>query len=465
MTLLEEFIFALSKTEREKLRPLQFKGAKRRIFLKILTCRDRSGVNAESLIRANKLTRPRYNQLASEMLAACYRDVTPRGGTELLLFLGTKQLFRHFFFEMRRQEAALLIKPKALAEYYARVTIMSECFMVPPKGNEKILEEGRGYNKKYVKIKEHHPDDHYLVRITKIDSLIAEAVLSRFDTTKIVPLIEELEEIFKLTKKSYSLLCFVLSSMLVQCFMRIIHDREKAAYYFTQARATMAAEPRLFAFIKELFEVRYELETASRGMIDLAEFKNSINKRIDWKRGFPLTCMYEFFPIILRSGDLGLAKKYIQKHFPYSIELVRSEVAIYYWQMLMFYHLYTGNNVEAESCMRKALTINRGKARNIRFEVLLKRYEPYFPAMKGDPVLAEDICIRNIKRAFKYGAIRMDFLKTLAELMKHVDKDRAQGIDAYKRYRSKTDPTTVLSFILEKIYDKYYGMAPATAER
>src|SRR5687767_12315603 len=178
MSLLEEFIFALSKTERQKLRPLQFRGVKRRIFLKILKCRSRTGIDAESIVRASKITRLRYNQLLSEMLAACYRDVAPRGGIDLLRFLGNRQLFRHHYYEMRKQEALVLASenPKALETYYLKVLLVSEFYVIPP-GNGKLLAEGRGYVRKYVDVKRpKHPNDRLFVRIEEIDEQIEEYV-------------------------------------------------------------------------------------------------------------------------------------------------------------------------------------------------------------------------------------------------------------------------------------------------
>src|ERR1043165_2802368 len=94
MTLLEEFIFSLSKIERSRLRPLQFRGVKRTIFFKVLACPTHLGINSEKIIKQHKLTKKRYYQIHAEILASCYKDVIPKGGPDLLLFLGNLQLYR-----------------------------------------------------------------------------------------------------------------------------------------------------------------------------------------------------------------------------------------------------------------------------------------------------------------------------------------------------------------------------------
>src|SRR2546422_9333599 len=110
MTLLEEFVFSLSRSERTKIRTLQFRGIKRKIFLAILSCRDSEGINQEKIVARNKLTMKRFYQMMGEMLHACYHDVAPRNGTDLLQYLGNMQLYRHFYHEMKQQETYLLAK-------------------------------------------------------------------------------------------------------------------------------------------------------------------------------------------------------------------------------------------------------------------------------------------------------------------------------------------------------------------
>jgi hypothetical protein len=200
MTLLEEFVFALSKTKRAKLRPLQFRGVKRKIFFKILDCRDRHGIDSEQIIKQNKLTKKRYYQMLSEMLSACYRDIAPNGGTDLLLFLGNKQLFRHFYNEMRQQEAALIATndSKALEQYYYQVLMMQNIFQLPADLKGDAFEELVAYEQRYLAIKKlRDPNDILFVRIMDIQRNIAGQLTGKLNMERFIAKVAEAEAIVK----------------------------------------------------------------------------------------------------------------------------------------------------------------------------------------------------------------------------------------------------------------------------
>src|SRR5439155_18415948 len=130
MTLLEELIFSLSKSERKKLRPLQFRGVKKKIFSRILKAESRAENEEIDSPKYYKLSANRYYQIHSEMLEACYHDLIPSDGTDLLLALGQKQLFKHYHHEMKKQEAALLNHPRELERYYFQVLLMRNLFLM-----------------------------------------------------------------------------------------------------------------------------------------------------------------------------------------------------------------------------------------------------------------------------------------------------------------------------------------------
>src|SRR5688572_3910081 len=141
----------------------------------MLECHGKREADVNCITKPYKLTPERYHQLLSEMLAACYHDVAPRGGIELLQYLGNKQLFRHLYSELRRQEAALVSKGNkhALEVYYFKVRLIRAFFMIPVRRNKKILKELRGYTQKYINVKKSpHPHDKWLVRLSEIDTEI-----------------------------------------------------------------------------------------------------------------------------------------------------------------------------------------------------------------------------------------------------------------------------------------------------
>ncbi len=462
MSLLEEFIFALSKTERQKLRPLQFRGVKRRIFLKILKCRSRTGIDAEGIVRASKITRLRYNQLLSEMLAACYRDVAPRGGIDLLRFLGNKQLFRHHYYEMRKQETFALSSgnPTTIEMYYLKVLLVSEFYIIPP-GNAKVLAEGRGYVAKYVEAKRpKHPNDRLFVRIEVIDEQIEAYIKSAFDSKKVNHHLAQLKEVLELARGTNPFLEFVLIFKLLRHYLRLVLDFEQAEYYYHLGMQLIAAHPKLLGEIEDYFELQYkfELENRTGNITNVSYYRKYFDEKKLWRNGFPLRYLYHFYPMLLRTGDLRTAKSYIQKYFPYNPDLLSYGIAIYYWRLLMLFHLYSGNLVEAERCMRKALESNIRKGRNIRMEILIRQFEVFFIAMKGNPLLAEEAAKRHIRYMIRNGFKNTEFLRAVIELIKCIDTDRSQAVGIYNNYIAVLPEAHHMRLIIERIYAKYFGV-------
>ena len=107
MRKLEAFIFALGSAERSRIRPLQFRGQKRTIFFQILRTKTKGDLETLRRKQQASVHSDRISTLCSEILQACYRDVVPSGGIDLLIFLGNKQLFGHLLHEMNAQESAL----------------------------------------------------------------------------------------------------------------------------------------------------------------------------------------------------------------------------------------------------------------------------------------------------------------------------------------------------------------------
>src|SRR6185436_13168670 len=111
---------------------------------------------------------------------------------------------------------------------------------------------------------------------------------------------------------------------------------------------------------------------------------------------------FKFFRLLLQSGEYALAKSYIQKYFPSNPDLLRKDVAIYYWKLLMLYYIYTGDFEEGQVCLQKALEGNAGRSRNIRFEVYLRLFDTFFTAF-FDPGEVEDRATRHIRYVRKHG--------------------------------------------------------------
>lgn len=455
MTLLEEFVFALSKTQRAKLRPLQFRGVKRKIFLKILNCRSRNGIDTTTILKS--LSKLRYYQMLSEMLAACYRDVAPRGGIDLLQYLGNNQLYRHLYSEMKRQETLLVEKgdQRSLEQYYFNVLVVAHFFTIPFSG--KTAEELASYTTRYVAAKTYDPTDKYLVKIFDIQNRV-NTLATSFNKEKALRYFGELVTIFDKVKDTDNFLVKLKAAYLLISYSgRLVASHRDVFYYIEFAEQLLKTSPQSFGNTGKFFELYLDLERVrlKHETLDIRQHKEKFAAAPS-SNGFPLNAMYRVFPYILDAGDMALAKTYIRKYFPVSIDLVHTEAARFYWDLIMHYHIYTDNYSEAAHCLQEALRTNVGKIRNIHFELYLRRFEIFLTAMRGDPVTMEQLIKRRNRYALAHGFNRTPLMHAFAGLMKciGVDPDKARAIrDEFKQAEG---PHFLHHMMFDKFYAKYF---------
>jgi hypothetical protein len=455
MTLLEEFVFALSKTQRAKLRPLQFRGIKRKIFLKILTCRSRTGIDTTTILRSQ--SKRRYYQMLSEMLSACYRDVAPRGGIQLLQFLGNNQLFRHLYSELKRQEAVVLEKGdrKAIEQYYFDALLVAHFFTVPFNG--KAEEELAQYPQRYMQAKKYDSTDVYLQRIYEIRERVYR-LGTHYNNEQALRYFGELVATFDKVKSTDNFLAKLsVTLQLISYSGRLIQSHGDAFYYLQFAQNMLKQSYERFGITGKFFELYLDLERArlSGEPLDIPRHKTNFSATSS-SMGFPLNTMYRLFPYILHAGDLALAKSYIQKYFPLKIELVSSQVACFYWDLLMLYHIYTGRYSEAEQYLQHALRSNVGKARYINLELYLRRFEIFLTGMRGDPVTMDHLIKKCNRYALAHGFNRTSLMQTFTSLIKciGIDPVRAQAIrDEYLRAENQH---FLHRMMFDRIYAKYF---------
>jgi hypothetical protein len=462
VTLLEEFIFALSKTGRDKLRPLQFRGVKRKIFFKILDCRDRGCIDSETIIKRYKLTKKRYYQILSEMLAACYDDIIPKGGTALLLYLGNKQLFRHFYNEMKKQEAVLIEKNNkhALELYYFRVLLERNLLLLHPKFNEEIVAEFDAYARRYIGIQEKpHRDDEFYLRILEISRKIGEP-LQGFSMERMNPVITELETIFERVKDGDHILAkYAASNTLMMILSRFHFEGKTPALYAAFGIQLMKSHPDIFAPIRDFYELECLQFLSGDEGVTIELFKHYLTESSK-HLGPSLYYIGSFFPKILRAGDYEWVEKYIEKYFPYNIDLLRSDVALHYWYIRMITEAYGENYEEGEKYLHKAFSANTGKNRNVNSDILLRCYDVFFIAMRGDPITLENAVVRQIRYAQRHGYERDEtyqlvFLKAVNDLVKYIGFDATKAEKIRDKFLA-TSGSEHLVFLFQRIYKKYF---------
>jgi hypothetical protein len=461
MTLLEEFIFSLSKTERFKLRPLQFRGAKRKIFFKILDCRTRAGIDSEIITKRYRLTKKRYYAMLGEMLTACYHDIVEKNGTTLLLFLGNKQLFRHFYNEMRKQEAALIEKgkKKELRDYYFQVLTQRALFILNPVFNEELVKELDSYSARYVKIIGPHPENTLYLELCQIRKDI-DNPHKGFNSEEMKQRISELEIIFEKVRYGDHILAqFLASDTLLMLLSRFYFAGKSPVPYAQFGIQLIRNNPAKFSLLKDFYELeclRFLPAEEGNTIDHIKHYLMESSKDF----GTSIYSIGRFFQQILRNDGYEWATKYIENFFPYNIDLLRNDMALNYWYILTIFYSHTGNYSEGENSLRKAFASNTGKNRSINVQVILRCYEVFFIAMQGDVPFLKNMIDREIRYAHQHGyergaTFQIIFLKAIDDLTKYIgiDKDKAEKIrDTFL----VTPQAERLSFLFEKIYDKYF---------
>jgi tetratricopeptide (TPR) repeat protein len=463
MTLLQEFVFALSKTERTKLRPLQFKDTKRKIFLKILECRDPEGLNSAAILKTYKLTDKRYRQMEAEMLAACYQDVAPSGGTELLQYLGNRQLYRHFRKEMIRQEEALCREGerKKLEDFYFKVLLMSEFFLIPYGHELNIRSDLREYLKRYTAVKEPHPCDSCIFRSMEIEDEITKNFTRDFNLETLRTLVDELEEILGCLKQyDYAFAKFKVAYLLAMIYFGDFFPDKDPRVYLQYIIEIIDEHADQFGSVAELIKLGCQSYLPATDK-DIEYYKHYLQHPPSTGEGSSLLVVERLLPLMVKAGEFPWIKKFIAAHFPYNIHQIRKDIAVHWWRLLVIYYAYDGNYKDAEHCLSNAFSSNTGKSRNTILDINLRCFSVFLVIMLDGPNLAPEIVTRHIRYARRHGYNRgegfmMKYLRAVYNLVSHPPFDTANAEKVRNEYYKELGAEQRLYPLFNIIYEKYY---------
>jgi hypothetical protein len=464
MTLLEEFVFSLNRTERRKLRPLRFRGVKRKIFLKILGWRKPDEIDFTALIKSNKLTRKQYNQMCSEILAACYTDVAALGGTDLLQYLGNRQLYRHFYKEMRRQENSLRKTEslRQLEDFYFKVLLMSEFFLIPPHLAGNMRKEIAQYLHRYVKVKRPHPSDEWLLRSAEIEEEISQNFARDFSLEKLRALTDELEEMLARPGiQDHALARFKAAYTLAMIYFGNYFKDKKPDPYIEYVVRIADEHPEIFGYVGELVKLGVRSYSAPKDQ-EIEQYKHFLLHPSPTGEGSSLLFIERFLPFVIKAGELQWAKRFIADHFPNNIDQLRKDISVHWWRLLLIYHVYAGEYAKAEDCLQKAFTANTGKNRNIDVDINLRCFGVFLSIIKGGPELASAGVNRHIRYAYVHGYNRdegfmMMFLKAILDLVSHPSFDKLHAAKVREKYLRELGSEERLYPLFEKIYRKFFA--------
>ncbi len=463
MTLLEEFIFSLNRTERGKLRPLQFRGVKRKVFRKIITTTDSEGIPPDQFISQLKITQKRFYQIYAEMLHSCYHDVAPAGGTELLQYLGNMQLYRHFYIEMKRQEKELIDAKdsKALEDFYFKVLLMSEFFLIPPNKAGKIRPELLKYVTRYTKVKQPHPCDQRFIRCTEIEQEMYQNFMRNFSLEKLKRSVDELEEIYRCVRgKDHALAKFKVTYILAMIYFWNFFPEKKPEPYLEFLKQIINDHRQTFGSVGELMRMGVESYTRPNPA-DISLYKKFLDHPTPTGEGSSLLFIERFLPMIVIEGEIAWAKKFIADRFPLNPGQLHKDIAMHWWRLLVIYYIHSNDFLKAMETLEKAIASNTGKTRNVTLDINLRCYKIFLFVMLNGPGTASEEIGKHIRYARRHGfnkgeGFMMLYLKAVSDLvgLSPFEKEQAQKIRA--RYVCELASETRLFPLFDKIYQKYY---------
>jgi hypothetical protein len=398
------------------------------------------------------------------MLASCYKDIAPGGGTNLLLFLGNLQLFRHLLHEMKKQEGMHKDNPKTLERYYFDVRVMSNLFFYNWKSNHDLAVEFKNYAYRYLEVKTPQPDDIYLPKVVEIGIQLSILDSKKYNVEKLKEYAIALERIYeKIKNKNQLLAAFRAADALMVLYSIHPSLEKKPGYYARTARAIVRDNPKEFAAISAFYELESTLclsETVGGGgeEISIARAKEYLTSSSS-KHGHSLYHMIRLFPRIVEAGEYAWAKRFIANFFPYDLDLLHNDSAIIYSFLLMVYYTHSSNYAEGERSLERARTYNKGKKRSIQAELQLRCYDVFFTAMHGDHLETEHRIETHLRyaRRYKYHTSQRyyyHFLKHTGDLIKCIGYDAKKASAIRDRFSALKD-INKYKYLFDKIYTTY----------
>jgi hypothetical protein len=284
--------------------------------------------------------------------------------------------------------------------------------------------------------------------------------LQGFNLGRMDPIVTELETIFKQVKDGDHILAQYASSNALMTTLSQFHFEGKSpAKYAEYGLQLMKDHPHIFASIKDFYELECFQFISGDEQNTVELFKRYLIESVK-STGLSLYYICCFFPKIIRRGEYEWTKKYIEKFFPYSIGLLRKDVANHYWYILTMYNVYTGNYREGETCLQEAFAANTGQNRNVNSDIILRCYDVFFAAMHGDPMVLQNTVTRQMRYAqrhhYEHGeSYQMFFLKAVSDLVKYIGFNKSKAEKVRGKYLESYG-VDHFSFLFQKIYGKFF---------
>lgn len=458
MRLLEEFIYSLSRSERKRLRPLQFRGNKRAIFLRLLRSKARGGSSAVARSPRGSASAGRLDQVVGEILDACYHDIVPAGGTHLLMYLGNKQLFRHFVSVFRAQETALRSDPARLKRFYADVIVMAQFFLLDSKNGDRVRTHVERCSREYAAMLNESESSRLLRTFDLIDEL-RRTGSQHYDGTRHAAARIGLEGIYAEARNSDDPVTAFLAVDRLMLDSSRHSGKPDARHYAREAMELVRSRPKVFSLLAEQYVMECRLQLEGNDGVSVKELQRFLTLTCE-TLGPSVYQIGRFLPRILREGDRKWVKQFIESHFPHDLQLLPREAALTYSTLLVIYDIYLGELDEAQQHLHRAYIFSSGRKQISANALALRCYDAYLTAMRGDHIASETALMKHIRFArtngYHTGERRaLLFLDTLLKLIRCVDHDPKRANKIATEYAAQSG-TNLFGFQVQQFYSRYF---------
>jgi hypothetical protein len=348
-----------------------------------------------------------------------------------------------------------------LEDFYFKVLLMSEFFLIPPHLGVKIREELTKYLYRYSEIKDPHPCDHCFIRCAEIEVDINQNFMRDFSLEKLRASTDEMEEIFDCVKDyDHALAKFKVAYWLAMIYFGNFFSDKRPEPYIEAIYKILEEHADVFGSVSELMKLGIQSYSVLKES-DIESYKKFLISPTPTGEASSLVFIERFLPLIVRSGEITWAKKFVANRFPLNIGQLRKDVALHWWRLLAVFYSYSGEYKEGEAALQRAFSANTGKLRNIEMDINLRCYEVFLRIMIDGPDIAGDQIMRHIRYAKRHGynkgeGFMMLFLKAVYDLVSHPTFDKEHAQKVREQYRLALGKEERQYPLFEKIYEKYY---------
>jgi len=466
ISLLEEFVWSLDKTERAKLKPLKFRGKKRQILFALL--KQRAGKHVSRNETKKKTPTAALHSMRSELLEYCYQETCPEDGLTLLSFLVERGLYRHFARELAIVERKIIGDRQAveIEKFYLEVFKLINMIPLARLTNDVVWTKLREYPAKYIASKQNvYPDDKLLPEIFQLGLEMRQAIAEHRPPPLLSKIEKRLEAINKQTMQSDNIfLRIMLNRRMIVFYKNVKVDFERVQKYYEAEAFYFSNDPKVAEFLPQDMSNLYSAE--------LAYFRTDFDSAYTFftaeyeRKGHPLrswSVLYaQMYVLVCHiKKEFDQAAKVLEDRFHYFLDFYRSPHAVLACVLLGRQHFFLGQYSTAAKYVALGFEKNIGSLFDPIHDLDLKILENAIIFIEGDIPRAYSLAQLNIRlcgrRGYSLSTTKLPhFFKSIEELADAISLSEEIPIKTKQRVEKFTVPFVYPRRILEVIVEKYF---------